>query len=379
MSRDLRKAMHDAAPRPTRDVDIAALARRGRRLKSVGVASLVVMIILATGTTWFITSSIDNKPQPVPAGPAEDPLPSGIPTGPRYVVMSGTFEDEIDWGRYQGQEWRLEAWSGDGQTCWSFEMGDDYGSEGVSCNPLGSPIKRAFGQRLFTPPGNFGNEYSISVGQVSAEVASVRFEMSGRRVQTLTVEPVLAPPESGSDWRLRRYYIAFLPPTDRGEMVALDRSNKVLGRRNLCHGNCLGAYERELEDAKGNHTRVLYDYEGEPVLIEKNMMWGLCPVDPEPLTDADVDAAAEIIERGVKYLFVASNEWRFRAAEAVAHRGPRGMFTPERRACGGRGVHRTAVVNVEFPRWRGESASMGAASYYVSRTADGWVIWRYTG
>ncbi len=154
-----------------------------------------------------------------------------VPDGPRYVVASGAF-DEGDWARYQDEEWRYVAWGDRATSCARFEVGERAGREGVACthwendDPEGHFLGRTY------DPGS-GDVRSIVYGQLSESVAAVELRLTTGEVVTLDA---IRPPHE-LDVPVR-YYVGFVPFSDNGEMLALDRQGEVLEKVDLCHDSC---------------------------------------------------------------------------------------------------------------------------------------------
>ena len=164
----------------------------------------------------------------------------GLPTGPRYVVAKGTF-DQGEWGDYQDQEWWYLAWSDARWTCDEFEVADiESDSTGWGCTEIsythGDDNDATTG--ITVDPGG-KNLLSVAYGTLSTEVASLDFELStGDLVRVDAIEP---PEEMDGS---RKYFVAYLPPAENGYVVSRDADGVELARDQLCHESCLsGSYD----------------------------------------------------------------------------------------------------------------------------------------
>lgn len=124
-----------------------------------------------------------------------------------------------------------------------------------------------------------------------------------------------------------------------------------------------------------------------PVLVEQagtrvyaraeGRSWGLCPRGALAVRARDLDGARKAVLLAVPRLYrqeklVDVRGARARAARLGAAEWTRGGLA--RSTCGAEVARRTIAVAVGFPRvtW---SASLSSATFFVSRVADGWVIW----
>lgn len=243
MSPDASRVLKEAAPRPQLPLDTAVIARRAGRLKRGRRATFIVSVVaVVVATVAFVVTAPwerSSRQAPVTRPGHDDKGGREIPDGPRYVIASGRFDDG-NWGEYQGKEWRLVAW---GQHPDGFDVGTHCmqfwierivsGSEGTYCTEW--KAKDVFGGRAYDPGGH--GVPSISYGQVRGDVARLEFRLSNGEV--VTKDP-LPPPEELSV--PVRYYVAFLPLTEQGEIVAFGQYGDELGRVRLCHGSCDGSH-----------------------------------------------------------------------------------------------------------------------------------------
>lgn len=162
--------------------------------------------------------------------------PGRMPGGPRHVVASGTFGD--GWGNYSNEEWRYVVWGDAQESCARFEIGETETSggdrRGVSCSEWDGKDPARYGDilaRAYDP----GDEKvrSLAHGQVSLAVETVEFRLTTGDVVRVDA---LDPP-AGTDIPLR-YYVALLPFSYNGEMLALDAGGDVLEKVDLCHQSC---------------------------------------------------------------------------------------------------------------------------------------------
>jgi len=109
----------------------------------------------------------------------------------------------------------------------------------------------------------------------------------------------------------------------------------------------------------------------------KGQPFGWCPRGALSVSADDIEAARRLMPVAA-HVFVKKNlaPRQFRKAKVGgAGVGPRGVFIPQRKACGIETARRTVVLGVTFPKVAEWSASMGSATFYLSREDRGWVIW----
>lgn len=124
-----------------------------------------------------------------------------------------------------------------------------------------------------------------------------------------------------------------------------------------------------------------------PVLVERadvriyaraeGQPWGRCPHRVLPVRTRDLVGARRAVLLAIPRLYRNEKLVDVRGARARAARLGAGVWTRAglaRSACGTAVARRTIAVGVGFPRvtW---SASLSSATFFVSRVADGWVIW----
>ena len=154
-----------------------------------------------------------------------------LPTGPRYVVARGTF-DEGEWGDYEGQNWWFVAWENEQWTCEEFEVGNlESDGEGWGCNGREGEADEVIWSIAFDPGGK--EQLSVVHGVLRDDVDRIDFELSSGSL--VTVDSIEPPEEMSGD---RRYFIAYLPPTENGYVVARDAEGNELHRERLCHASC---------------------------------------------------------------------------------------------------------------------------------------------
>ncbi|MGH2675921.1 MAG: hypothetical protein ACRDKA_00005 [Actinomycetota bacterium] len=172
-----------------------------------------------------------------------------VPSGPRHVLASGILEE----GQYAGEPWRLVVWRGQNVDdperlelwrqiaeganvyCWGFDVdpltsvvhGQRVPPGG--CSPLAGADAEAIGERSTGPVAGEGS--NLAVGVLSTEVASLELRLDDGQV--IAADLLAPPPELDIP---RRFFIEFLPPGARGEMVALDAGGSVLAREPLRGG-----------------------------------------------------------------------------------------------------------------------------------------------
>lgn len=124
-----------------------------------------------------------------------------------------------------------------------------------------------------------------------------------------------------------------------------------------------------------------------PVLVERGGVrvyaradgqpWGRCPRGSLPVRTRDLNVARKAVLLAVPRLYRQEKLVDVRGARARAARLGAAEWTRAglaRSTCGTEVARRTIAVGVGFPRvtW---SASVSSATFFVSRVADGWVIW----
>jgi hypothetical protein len=157
----------------------------------------------------------------------------GIPTGPRYVVAKGTF-DEGEWGDYEGQDWWFLAWADSQWTCDEFEVGNlDSDGAGWGCTELAGARESddVVTGITFDPGGK--NLLSVVFGTLTTNVATLDFELTSGEVVTVDA---IEPPDTLDGGR--RYFVAYLPPTENGYVIARDSNGVELHRERLCQSGC---------------------------------------------------------------------------------------------------------------------------------------------
>lgn len=208
-----------------------------RRPHAVAAALLFVF----AGCSQSQARGPDARPTASRGAPpaAAHPTPPGVPDGPRFVVAEGRF-DEGKWASYQGKEWRLLAW-GEGDThCFQLQIGAEKTNSGLSCSTPAPGAKREFILGRTVDPGGPGGVMTVTHGEVAPEVAEVEFRLTSGdvvRVETL-------PPPDEAPMLAVRYYVAFLPWADNGQVVAFDAEGNELETKDLCHAEGCGGRPR---------------------------------------------------------------------------------------------------------------------------------------
>jgi hypothetical protein len=210
-----------------------------RYLKSpaLGVALLMVLAVSGCGADPPAPGNAGAEPrQSAAPSPEEAPPQPGeahrsIPDGPKYVLASGTF-DEGEWGEFQGKDWRFVAWGGPDQTCHRLEVGEQDGNDGTTCSTdHDGPSTEAIGARTYDP--GLGNIPSITFGYVHRRVERLELRLTtGDVVDVGIIEP---PDESGL---AVSYYLAFVPFSENGEILAFGDDGELLEKKDLCHDVC---------------------------------------------------------------------------------------------------------------------------------------------
>jgi hypothetical protein len=121
--RDLRDALHEAAPSPRERLDLEEAMRRGRVLAWQRRAAVALLSLISCGAVWIVAASLplagqDKRPFPAESPPAPSHRRNCSDEGLiRKIQASGTIVTEapgslveIVSGERQGREWRLCAY-----------------------------------------------------------------------------------------------------------------------------------------------------------------------------------------------------------------------------------------------------------------------------
>lgn len=125
MPADLRKALHDAAPRRIPDLDFDGLWRRHRRRRAMRITSGVAAATAVAVALFGLVDRIVDDPRPMPAQPPVTSLPSQpedwervelppgsrvesiVAGGPGLVAVGTTPEAAAAWASPDGETWEL--------------------------------------------------------------------------------------------------------------------------------------------------------------------------------------------------------------------------------------------------------------------------------
>ena len=121
--RDLRDALHEAAPSPRGRLDLGEAVRRGRVLAWQQRAAVALLSLISCGAVWIVATSLPSGGQEKRPFPAESPPP---PSHRRSCSDEGLIREnqatgtviteapeslvEIASGEHQGREWFLCAY-----------------------------------------------------------------------------------------------------------------------------------------------------------------------------------------------------------------------------------------------------------------------------
>lgn len=121
--RDLRDALHEAAPSPRGRLDLGEAVRRGRVLAWQQRAAVALLSLISCGAVWIVATSLPLAGQEKGPSPAESPPAPSHPTSCsdegliREIQASGTIVTEapgslleIASGEHHGREWILCAY-----------------------------------------------------------------------------------------------------------------------------------------------------------------------------------------------------------------------------------------------------------------------------
>ncbi|MFN2588204.1 MAG: hypothetical protein ABR613_08805 [Actinomycetota bacterium] len=248
MSPDLHTLMHDAAPRPSREVDVVALSRRARRISVTRAATAAVAAaVVAAGGTVVARSFDGAEPTGVVSEPEEDraalppPRPhagdrSHPPRGPRHEVLSGTHGD--DWAEpWEGQTWRLLAWSKGHTICVQLAYRGQPRNQGLWCShdQTRQTVRDTAlgGSTSFFTGSEDPDEFYFVAGAVGPRVAELELRRRGAAPVAI---PLHAAPEQVKV--PYRYYAATLPRFDLAHLVALDAEGRALETSRICGPGC---------------------------------------------------------------------------------------------------------------------------------------------
>jgi hypothetical protein len=197
-------------------------------------------------------------------------------------------------------------------------------------------------------------------------------EMRGTRAET--VASLQAARDRGATLRVRELK-ELVEILDARIATLLSEVNEIQARLRTLRGVTDRSQKR---DETASAYPLLYSHRGLNIYAPgKGHPWGWCPERPLPLREDHMVTAGQVIRIAAR-VFVEEGVWepQFKKAKLVDVRvGPGGVFIPQRNACGLETASRTVVAGVSFPKVAKFSASMGFATFYLSREQRGWVIW----
>lgn len=158
------------------------------------------------------------------APPHEGPEP---PEGPGTVAAEGEIPAASK-TEFAGQQWRVLAWSEEDRWCWGVARPASEGPA-TQCTPRALGVNEALSGWGYSSSRD-GRE-AFAHGQLRADVARVEFHLWEGDLLVATMAMIIEPP-AGMDIG-SKYFVAFIPQLNEGELVARDAAGEVLARERV--------------------------------------------------------------------------------------------------------------------------------------------------
>lgn len=249
---DIRRILHEAAPRPLGNLDMDDIRSRGRRVRPrtqavvtiLALGSVVALVVLAAALVSPSQESRDRAVAPAqePEGPtgcrSVDPVERNHGAYGTFVRRADAPPEQIAAGTHRGLRWTFCAYTAtqriDDETpertlCEEFRYGPGP-QTGYAC--LGGELGTPPGAVLFSPTGGPRRaEGTYYFGGISDRVDRVVARTEGQPdVEASIYDP---PPSVEVDYR---FYLAFVDSGVKPTILALDGSGTVIGRQDWDDG-----------------------------------------------------------------------------------------------------------------------------------------------